>query len=185
MKKRSVTLGLITTILLSTALVGCSNGNSDSKSSKSENTKTVKTTKKPAKYYFKNNKLIMTDVDITITKTKIIQVGETGNEYGEKPVIAFWYTTKNKSNKEINPNTAWIAAFTAIQDNNKNQVNELDMGILPDDQFLDTQSENIKKNGTVESAVAYDLDDDTTPVKLTATKGIGGPKLGTMTYEIK
>ncbi|AKP66823.1 DUF5067 domain-containing protein [Companilactobacillus ginsenosidimutans] len=183
MKKRNVLIGMAATVLLSTTLVGCSNGSD--KSSSSNNTRTVKTTKKQAKYYFKNNKLVMSDISITITKTKVIPVGEIGNEYGEKPVIAFWFTTTNKSNKEINPNTAWIAAFTAVQDNNKNQVNELDIGNLPDDRFLDTQSENIKKNGTAESAIAYDLDDTTTPVKLTATKGIGGSKLGTMTYKLK
>lgn len=181
--KKGLLYGVTSLIALTLVATGCSNNGTDS--DKAKNTKTVKTEKSTPKYYFKDNKLVMSDIDIKITDTKVIQVGETGNEYGEKPVIAFWYTTKNKTNKEIDPSTAWIAAFNAIQDNNKNSVNELEMGMLPDDRFLDSQSEDIKKNGTVENAVSYELDDTTTPVKLTATKGIGGKKLGTMTYQLK
>ncbi|WP_179946636.1 DUF5067 domain-containing protein [Lactobacillus terrae] len=162
----------------------CSVKNTENKTS--DDTKTVKKeNSKKEKYYFKNNKLVMQDVDINITDEKIIQPGETGNEYGEKPVIAFWYETTNKTNKEINPMTAWISAFKAIQDNNKNSVNELDVGMLPDEQFLDSQSENIKKNGTVKNAISYELDDTNTPVQLTATKGYDETKLGTMTYNLK
>ena len=43
------------------------------------------------------------------------------------------------------------------------------MGSLPDDRFLDSQTENIKKGGTVENAIAYELDDLVTPVDLVAT----------------
>ena len=41
------------------------------------------------------------DIKIEITKTKIIPGGETGNEYGDKPVIAFWYKTTNKTDKKV------------------------------------------------------------------------------------
>ena len=47
------------------------------------------------------------------------------------------------------------------------------MGSLPDDRFLDSQTENIKKGGTVENAAAYELDDLVTPVELVATEGLG------------
>lgn len=57
--------------------------------------------------------------------------------------------------------------------------------MLPDEQFLDTQSEIIKQGGTVANAVAYELDDDTTPVTLKATKGIMGEDLGEQDFEIK
>jgi hypothetical protein len=43
---------------------------------------------------------------------------------------------------------------------------------LPDDRFLDSQTENIKKAGTVENAMAYELDDLHTPVDLVATEGL-------------
>ena len=182
MKTKSLALtGL--TVLLASTLVGCSNTNSSSKKDSDNNTKTVQVAKKD-KYYFKDNKLVIHDLNIQITQTKIIQLGETGNEYGEKPVIAFWYKVTNKTNKEIDAMTAWIAVFKAVQDNNSNTVNELEVASLPDDRFLDTQSQTIKKNGTVENAVAYTLSDATTPVKLTATKGIGGKKLGSMTYKL-
>ncbi len=38
--------------------------------------------------------------------------------------------------------------------------------------YSDTQDENIKKNGTAESATSYELDSTTIPIKLKATKGI-------------
>lgn len=181
MKTKSLALtGL--TVLLASTLVGCSSGNESSSKSDTAD-KTVKV-KKKASTYFKDNKLVNKDYDIDITQTKVIQVGETGNEYGEKPVIAFWYKVTNKTNKEIDAMTAWIAVFKAVQDNNSNTVNELEVASLPDDRFLDTQSQTIKKNGTVEDAVAYTLSDTTTPVKLTAENIVTGKSLGSMTYKL-
>lgn len=135
--------------------------------------------------YFKDNEVKIEDLKIKITDTKIIQPGEKGNEYGEKPVIAFWYDTTNLSDKDIDPSTAWIAVFTAIQDNNPNAVNELEMGALPDENHLDSQMEAIKKDGTVSNSVAYELDDLETPVTLVATKGVLGEELGKQDYNVK
>lgn len=181
MKTKSLALtGL--TILLASTLVACSSSNDSSKSD-SNNTKTVKV-KKKATNYFKNNKLVTKDYDIDITQTKVIQVGDTGNEYGEKPVLAFWFKIHNKKSKDLDPNGAWINVMTAVQDNDKNSVNELDVGSLPDDKFLDSQSEKIKIGGTVEMAVAYELDDTTTPIKLTAKDMITDKKYGSITYKL-
>lgn len=114
---------------------------------------------------------------IKITKHAVIQPGETGNEYGEKPVIAFWYDTlvnpTYDNNTPVNPMTAWIINFKAIQDNDPNSVNELNVASLPDQQFLDSQTQDIKPGGTVSNAVAYELDDSTTPVTLVAENGLG------------
>lgn len=182
MKTKSLALTGLTMLLAST-LVGCSSGDSSSKSSDND-TKTV-AVKKKATTYFKNNKLVTKDYDITITQTKVIQVGETGNEYGEKPVIAFWYTVHNKKSKDLDPGIAWISIFKAIQDNSKDSVNELNVGSLPDDRFLDSQNEKIKIGGTVEMAVSYELDDDTTPVKLTASNIVTDKDIGSMTFKLK
>ncbi len=58
------------------------------------------------------------------------------------------------------------------------------MGSLPDDRFLDSQSENIKKGGTVENAMAYELDDLVTPVDLVATEGLDDV-IGKATYKLR
>ncbi|MEK4091748.1 DUF5067 domain-containing protein [Viridibacillus sp. FSL H8-0110] len=141
--------------------------------------------KKNNEVYFKDNEAKLVDLKIYITKTKVIPVGEKGNEYGDKPVIAIWYNTTNLSDKDIDPTTAWSVVFTAIQDNNPNSINQIEVGSLPDDRFLDTQLETIKKNGTVENAIAYELDDLKTPVTLVANQGIGGEELGRQEYKIK
>lgn len=114
---------------------------------------------------------------VKITSNKVIQPGEAGNEYGDKPVLAFWYDTlvspDYNESPAINPNTAWIMNFTAVQDNDPNKVNKLNVTSLPDTQFLDSQMAEIKPGGTVSNAVAYELSDNETPVTLTAGNIIG------------
>lgn len=134
--------------------------------------------------YFADNELVTEDVKIVITDYKVIQPGEEGNEYGDAPVIAFWYDTTNLSGKTTNASTAWMFAFEAIQDNDPNVVNTLDIASLPDKAFLETQMQDIKEGGTVSNAVAYTLDDTTTPVKLVASDMLGMTELGEQVFEI-
>lgn len=136
---------------------------------------------------FKDNVLETNKVKIVITEYKVIPVGEAGNEYGEKPVIAFWYDTTNIAGEDINPTTAWSSYFKAFQDNSENAVNELQVGVLPDEQFMDTQLETIKKGGTVSNAVSYELDDEVTPVDLTAKElvSLNDETYGTQRFDIK
>lgn len=138
-----------------------------------------------SKYYFENNVLVTEDVRIEIVDCEIIQIGEPGNEYGEKPVIAFTYDTTNLTgNEAVNPISAWIAFFTAVQDNDPNYVNVLDVGMAPYDEYLDTQSATIKKGGTVRDATAYELDDLETPVTLIAQRIMDDEPLGEQTYNV-
>lgn len=114
---------------------------------------------------------------IKITDHKVLQPGEAGNEYGDGPVIAFWYDTMVAEDYDestnIDPKSAWIMNFTAIQDNDPNMVNELNIASLPDEQYLDTQTATIKPGGTVSNAVAYTLTDGETPVTLKAGNLLG------------
>ena len=73
----------------------------------------------------------------------------------------------------------------AIQDNDKNKVNKLQVAGHPDITLLNDQSVTIKKDGTVSGAVAYELSDLTTPVKLIAYKGVGGAELGSQEFSVK
>lgn len=194
MKKSALLISSIFIFVLST---GCSSNQGDSNVTESTNNiKDEQTTSqseesstneemKKEEVYFKNNEAKLKDLKIVITETKVILPGETGNEYSDKPVFAIWYDTKNITGKEIDPMTAWIVVFEAVQDNNPNAINTLQIGMLPDNQFLDSQLETIKQNGTVSNAVAYELDDLETPVTLIATQGISGDKLGEQTFEIK
>jgi hypothetical protein len=134
---------------------------------------------------FKDGVLTTPEMKIVITAHKIIPVGAAGNEYGSKPVIAFWYSMTNLTDKKLDPTTGWMFAINAIQDNDPNAVNELDVGALPDEKFLDNQMEDIKKGGTVDNAVAYELDDETTPVDLVASDDLGMTKIGKVTYKLK
>lgn len=133
---------------------------------------------------FKDGVLITSELKIQITDHKMIPVGETGNEYGKKPVIAFWYKTTNLADKDVSPMN-FLYSITAYQDNNPNAENKLEVGSLPDDRFLDSQTEKIKKGGTVENAIAYELDDETTPVDLVASNDLGMTEIDKLTYKLK
>ncbi|MBU3106202.1 DUF5067 domain-containing protein [Clostridium gasigenes] len=178
---------LLTFVLTLFILTGCGNQKEPTKTDTSNNVKTTGNVEKETKneQYFKDNEAKLNDLKIKITETKVIQMGELGNEYGKKPILAIWYETTNLSDKDINPITAWSVVFKAVQDNNPNAVNKLEVGMLPDAQFRDSQLEIIKKDGTVKNAVAYELDDLVTPVTLIATQGIAGHKLGEQTYNLK
>ena len=136
-------------------------------------------------YYFRDFEVVTKDYTMKITDWKIIEPGQEGNSYGNSPVIAFWYDTTNTSGKEIDPMSAWIYIMTAVQDNDPNLVNKLEVASLPDDRFLDSQMAKIKAGGTVENAMAYTLTDTETPVELTAKADMFGSDLGTQVFEIK
>ena len=80
-----------------------------------------------------------------------------------------------------------VASFPEgpIQDNDKNKVNTLQVANHPDNSLLNDQLVTIKKDGTISGAIAYKLTDLTTPVKLTAYKGIGGIELGSQEFAVK
>ncbi|EAC7653688.1 DUF5067 domain-containing protein [Listeria sp. FSL L7-1517] len=177
---------LLTGFLLafSIFLVGCGKQNDDIKASKHNESIESNEKKETKTNTFKNGILENEDVKITITSHKVIPVGEKGNEYGDKPVIAFWYDITNKSGSDITP-LAWIDFIEANQDNNPNQVNKIDVASLPDDKFLNSQMEDIKKGGTAQCAVAYYLDDKKTPVELIYLNMGTDEIYGKTTYDIK
>ncbi len=187
--KRWWAVGLVLFAIIGAAASGTS---SDSRLTVSHNTTQAARSEEPAavkpaaekRPTFKNGVLTTPDVTIKITRYKVIEAGEKGNEYGHKPVIAFWYTTTNVSDAKVDP-TDFLFDFKAYQDNNPNAMNELDLSVFgPDDRFRDSHTETIKKGGTVEDAVAYELDDLDTPVDLVASEGLGSEVIGKATYSL-
>lgn len=183
MKKKYFALSLAAALCITATACGAGSGSGTSSSAPSSPASSAASTSSAPSSApsdtsdgpsFADNVLTMDDYTITITDYKTIQPGEEGNKYGDKPVIAFWYDTTNISHDKLSPSTAWILVFEAIQDNDPNLVNTLSMGLLPDDRFLESQTQDIKVGGTVSNAVAYKLDDDTTPVTLVAENVLGG-----------
>ena len=135
---------------------------------------------------FQDGVLTTPDLKVQITRYKVIKPGQKGNEYGKKPAIAVWYRATNQSGAKIDPMSAFLFNFNAYQDNDPNRENQLEVGMLPDDRFLDSQMENIKKGGTVENAVAYELDDLKTPVDLVPNDSLGlDNDIGKATYNLR
>jgi hypothetical protein len=186
MKKSLV---LIAAASIALVLSGCGAGTaaeskgSDATSSTKE-ASAAPTTAPTSDSSFKDGVLTTPELKIVITDHKVLAVGAKGNEYGKKPVIAFWYKITNLSAKDVSPMN-FMFNLTAYQDNNPNAENKLEVGGLPDDRFLETQMEKIKKDGTVENAIAYELDDEITPVDLVASTDLGMTELGKTSYKLK
>jgi hypothetical protein len=183
MKKAFFSTLLLTTLILGACGNSGDNADATDKSSKSSSSSVVKVESSESettgdfvssadKATFDGTILKGNTYTIKITDHKVIQPGEKGNEYGQKPVIAFWYDTLVAADYDnslpIDPTSAWITNFEAVQDSDPNAVTPLNIATLPDDQYLNTQTSTIKPGGTVSNAVAYELTDDSAPVTLTA-----------------
>lgn len=104
----------------------------------------------------------------------MIPVGQKGNEYGDTPVIAFWYKTTNLSGARVDPTLGWILNLDARQDSNPDAENKLaPASAAPDHRLLYNQTKDIEKGRTVKNAIAYSLDDLITPVDVVATDAKG------------
>ena len=132
---------------------------------------------------FKDGVLDVPAAKFEITDHRVVQPGEPGNEIGEKPLLVFNYDVTNKTDETLTT-TDFVVYFTAIQDNDPNKVNELDLGSYFDPETSDTQLEQIKKGGTVAGTIAYELDDLTTPVDLVASKSFSQDEIDRQTFEL-
>ena len=132
---------------------------------------------------FKDGVLDVPAAKFEITDHRVVKPGEPGNELGEKPLLVFNYDVTNKTDETLTT-TDFVVYFTAIQDNDPNKVNELDLGSYLDPETSDTQLEQIKKGGTVAGTIAYELDDLTTPVDLVASKSFSQDEIGRQTFEL-
>ena len=132
---------------------------------------------------FKDGVLDIPAAKFEITDHHVVKPGEPGNEIGEKPLLVFNYDVTNKTDETLTT-TDFVVYFTAIQDNDPNKVNELDLGSYIDPETSDTQLEQIKKGGTVAGTIAYELDDLATPVDLVASKSFSQDEIGRETFEL-
>lgn len=205
--KKNILLGLICIASLSLAACSSQKEKKTSESTKAsstvvtktkESTTTQKTEQAPqnqsdfvataAEANFDGKMLRGNSYSVRITEHKVIQPGEAGNEDGDKPLIAFYFDTLVNSNYDnsapLTPSIAWTLNFHAVQDNDPNKVNELQFGVLNDATAETNSYAEIKPGGTVSSAVAYQLTDTTTPVKLIAGD-LTGTQFGTAEFAVK
>lgn len=179
-------LALLMAMMMCFAVTACGGGETSDGAADSDETATEEAAE-TSDMTFHDNVYETDDLKIEITKYEVIQPGDTTySEYNfeEQPVMAFWYKVTNKSGEDIDPMSAFIFNFKAIQDNDPNSVNELEVSSLPDETFLDSQTETIKKGGTVECCVGYLLDDEETPVTLVASD-ILGTESGSQDFPVK
>ncbi|WP_369094658.1 DUF5067 domain-containing protein [Macrococcoides caseolyticum] len=171
-------------------LLGACGEEQATKENKSETTakkvEKEQTKKEDVKTGLKDNTAVLDDINVKVLETEFIPKGT--YEGQDKDQLGIIYEVKNKSDKEIDAISGWLAVFEATQDI-KDTVHKLNVGGLPNLEkytpFLDTQLDTIKKDGTLKNGIAYDLEDTTTPVILKATKGVNGEKLGEIKVNIE
>ncbi|MQS51445.1 DUF5067 domain-containing protein [Companilactobacillus mishanensis] len=194
MKKRSVTLGLITTILLSTALVGCSNGNSDSKSSKSNDEKTEKAEKstqvktgadaKNNKWSFKNDVFSAGILTYKLTKSEVRDSSEDG-----KKVLVIYTDVTNNSNKEQDPSNIYIVSHAYQKTDTANKQLLPGMVALdenadsPLQKYEDALNDKLLPGKTTQAVMIYSLENDS-PVKV-SFENSDFKTLGSKTYNVQ
>lgn len=105
---------------------------------------------------------------IEIIGCEILEVGSEYNKYGDVPLVCFKFNATNLSDWDVSASGKWIDTFRAYQDNDPNFLNELNVGSQENSAYHDTAFASIKKGGTVESVMTYELDDEETPVTLVA-----------------
>ena len=120
-------------------------------------------------------------LSIRITDTRMIPPGDEGNEFGEAPVMAFWYETTNVSGQAVDPLTAWLTHVRARQDTGDGALVELTLAMAPDPSLMATQTDPIEAGATVANAVGYRLENDSLPVEvLTVDTRLN--EIGTQTF---
>ncbi|WP_166867556.1 DUF5067 domain-containing protein [Salinibacterium sp. ZJ70] len=119
----------------------------------------------PGTTVFADGTLTSSKLSIRITDSAVIPQGESGNEYGEAPVLAVWFETTNTSGEEIDPLTAWLTHARAYQTVSDLPA-ELSLGMAPDSELSMAMTTPIPADATVIGAVAYLLADDEAPVEL-------------------
>lgn len=187
--KKALTLILAMILALSLfAACGKTEGPADTTPAADDSTTPAATTEAPTEEAgkpgtFVNGVLTANQVIIKITDYKVIPKGQDGNDYNDGDVIEFYYDVTNVDAEELTASTAWIALIDAIQDNDPNVVNRLEVGMNPDG-TPDSDFENIKIGGTVSSRICYVLTDNVTPVVLKAGT-MAGDDYGSQTFEIK
>lgn len=178
------------TLLISSLLLAACNSDETQKENKTEiaakKVEKDQTKKEDVKTGLKDKTAVLDDINVKVLETEFIPKGT--YEGQDKDQLGIIYEVKNKSDKEIDAISGWLATFEATQDT-KDTVHKLNVGGLPNLEkytpFLDTQLDTIKKDGTLKNGVAYDLEDTTTPVILKATKGVNGEKLGEIKVNIE
>lgn len=107
-------------------------------------------------------------VSIRITDSRVIPLGEEGNEYGDGPVLALWYETTNVAGQATDPLTAWLTHFRASQDTGEGST-ELTLSVGPDADLASTQTSEIAAGATAVNAISYHLLSEDAPVLLSVS----------------
>ncbi|GAA2974388.1 DUF5067 domain-containing protein [Lentilactobacillus parakefiri] len=131
---------------------------------------------------FHKNFLQVKNFQVKITKTAVIPAGETGNEFGKKPIFALLYTIKNTSNQKISP-VATSSVLRAYQPAQSKK--QLVAAPLPDENLAAKNKVAIKKNHSAKGSMAWNLYDTKSPIKIHGVQSGTNQTIGVQTYRIK
>ncbi|MEI5995452.1 DUF5067 domain-containing protein [Candidatus Enterococcus mansonii] len=180
-------LSLVIFSIFSLSLTACSADNKINTEKKdSHTTVTPPNSKKQRTVYFKNDTLKINTATLKLLSIEVLPANK--SLLREKPQLAIIYEVKNHSKKKLSAQTVWMSSIELTQES-ENKRTKLLVGLIPQDDkfapFTSQKADNIKTNSTAKAVITYDLDDTTTPIKLTATQGMTGKKLGEKIINLK
>ena len=197
----AIIIGLSATAL---ALTGCADSSAASRDGESTVAEAeVPGEKVPAT--FGDNTFISGSTRIAITESRVIPLGETGNEHGVGPVLAIWYEATNTGvatgsesgdgtgagtgasgldGTASDPLGAWLTHFRAVQHTGTEYPAELGLAVSPDEALMGGQTDPIPVGETVSNAVAYALADAEADVELIVTDS-GLTEVGRQTFNVR
>lgn len=165
--KNTATGFLIALGLAAVALTGCSAGSDESLDGE-HSVQEVEVPGETGPSTFADGTFASSLITIEITDWVVIPLGEPGNEFGDGPVMAFWYETTNLAGQETDPLTAWLTHFRVSQTIGTDAPTELTLSAAPDPALMATQTMPIAAGAAVPNAVGYRLLDQSAPVELIA-----------------
>ncbi|MBC1424635.1 DUF5067 domain-containing protein [Listeria seeligeri] len=161
---------------------------SESKETKSDDhnkTETVKEQKKEkSDVYFEDDVLKIDMATIKLTGSEVIPPDSSE----DKSTLIISYEFINDSDDVLQPFDVFLACFELTQETDVAVIDlDVSMADLPEkyNEMKEMASTDIKPGATVKAEMDYAIDDTTEPVKMTATQGVAGDKLGTKTYNIE
>lgn len=162
---------LLTTFVLCFSLVACADNTSVKDESEPLEVVSAPEEKENKEVSFENNVYTSPDCTIKILETEILPAAP--EKYQEKPLIVFTFEFTNNSNEEKMASTEWTLSMSLSYETD-NTIHNLNIGFVPYEHekyniYNETSLDQVKPQGTVTSIYAYELDDTTTPLTLTAS----------------
>lgn len=133
---------------------------------------------------FKDNKLEVPRLTIDITDYHVVPAKNSGTGLGQKPLIVFDFDITNKTDEPMSP-ADFILFFDAVQNTPDDADPSLDIGFDEDSESPDIGFDEMSRGETQHSSIAFELNNEKSPVQLVATEEFDLNEIGRQEFDIQ